>query len=160
MGASARTTTKANRKVSTRATAATKTTMKSGAKLIESALKVQIFALIYGVCFEVINDCDDEWQQWPLVHVRVSVYVCVCVLVSCSFSVLWTHNGQTNRSGTQANAANIAVYGVCMQMGASTWHVFCFHTFQTLHIPRHINISVSVKFNPLKLFKNCTLLKI
>lgn len=34
-----------------------------GAKLIESALKVQICALIYGVCFEVINDCDDEWQQ-------------------------------------------------------------------------------------------------
>lgn len=63
MGASARTTKKANRKVSTRATAATNTTMKSGAKLIESALKVQICALIYGVCFEVINDCDDEWQQ-------------------------------------------------------------------------------------------------
>lgn len=40
-----------------------KTTMKSGAKLIESALKVQSCALIYGVCFEVINDCDDEWQQ-------------------------------------------------------------------------------------------------
>lgn len=33
------------------------------AKLIESAFKVQICALIYGVCFEVINDCDDEWQQ-------------------------------------------------------------------------------------------------
>lgn len=40
-----------------------KTIMKAGAKLIESALKVQISALIYGVCFEVINDCDDEWQQ-------------------------------------------------------------------------------------------------
>lgn len=63
MGASTRTTTtKANRKVSTRATT-TKTTMNAGAKLIESALKVQICALIYGVCFEVINDCDDEWQQ-------------------------------------------------------------------------------------------------
>lgn len=63
MGASTRTTTtKANRKVSTRATT-TKTTMKASAKLIESALKVQICALIYGVCFEVINDCDDEWQQ-------------------------------------------------------------------------------------------------